>query len=401
MRNKKILFVTQYFFPEKVSSGILPYELACEFVKNDYEVKALVGYPKEYCDEKNVKRKEIKEGISIKRIRYPVFSRNHFLGRILNYLTFCISVLFHFYDFKNIDYCISYTNPPLLPPIIALYSKIFGFRYIFEIYDLYPDTAIKANVMKESSIIAKLFDRATQYALDNCWRIITLANECKLYIQENKNIDSHKMIVMSNWYKKQDKINIDTGKSQIVILYGGNMGVMQDLDTIKNLIVALKDDGRFKFIFAGHGNKSNIITDAIEKYNLMNCQIFDFLPKAEYDELLDEADMAIVSLEEFGVGLGSPSKLYGYLSKGLPILSIINSKTDVAKDVKEYACGIAVENGDYKEIIEQLNELYMHKDILVQMSTNSYNLFLKKYDLDIVSQKILEEIKMQFIEDKG
>ena len=48
MGNKNVLFVCQYFYPEKISSGILPYELACELSKNGYKVKALVGFPHEY-----------------------------------------------------------------------------------------------------------------------------------------------------------------------------------------------------------------------------------------------------------------------------------------------------------------------------------------------------------------
>ena len=58
MKNKNILLICQYFYPEKVSSGVLPYELGCELSKLGYNVSALVGYPKEYVDKKKKCRKK-------------------------------------------------------------------------------------------------------------------------------------------------------------------------------------------------------------------------------------------------------------------------------------------------------------------------------------------------------
>ena len=69
MKNK-IMFVCQYFYPEKVSSGVLPYEMASKMSEAGFEVSALVGYPKEYAtnnDEVSFMETTDK-GVKIKRL---------------------------------------------------------------------------------------------------------------------------------------------------------------------------------------------------------------------------------------------------------------------------------------------------------------------------------------------
>ena len=75
---KRILIVCQYFYPEKISSGILPYEIAVELSKEGYEVNALVGYPKEYYDGKKVQKKELIDNGLIKQLASNAYSPSKF-----------------------------------------------------------------------------------------------------------------------------------------------------------------------------------------------------------------------------------------------------------------------------------------------------------------------------------
>lgn len=382
MNNKKIMFVCQFFYPEKVSSAILPFELATELIKGGYCVKALVGFPKEYVDYTKIPKKENINGINIKRIKYLTLNRVGTLGRIINYLSFSLSIVLHFWEFRKIDYCISYTNPPLLPPIIALLSKVFKFKFIFEIYDLYPDTATKAGVLSENGIINKIFNYLTNYALNNCWKIVVLSHECKNYLLKTRKLSDNKIHIISNWYQSLPITKNKYPKKTLTLLYGGNMGIMQDMKTIEDTIMELKNNDKFEFILAGHGNKKEMLESVINKENVNNCQIYDFLPKKDYDSLMERVDLAILSLEQFGVGLGSPSKLYGYLAKGIPIIAIIDSSTDIAKDIYEYQNGIHVNNGDYLNLVENLNDIYNNQNMLTYMHKQSLKLFNEKYTLN-------------------
>lgn len=390
MKNK-IMFVCQYFYPEKVSSGVLPYEMASKMSEAGFEVSALVGYPKEYAtnnDEVSFMETTDK-GVKIKRIRYIQSNRSNFIGRILNYVSFCFSVWKNRKEFKNIDKCICYTNPPLLPFVVARLSKKYYFDMFFELYDLYPDVAIRSNTVNENNIICRIMRLATDYALKNAKKIILLSSEMEAYLLSTKrqlNL-KNKCIVIPNWYKRQNEKKERIYNKPLVILYGGNMGIMQEMDTLVNTIISLKNNFDIRFIIAGHGIKKESIEKTIKKQNIMNCEIYDFLPKEEYDMLMKKVDLAVVSLETFGKGLGSPSKVYSYLSSGIPIIAIMPDNTDIVNDIKIYQCGVHITQGDYQSLTDFLIQIKDDTEKLVKMGLNAKKLFDEKYDIDVISRQ--------------
>lgn len=386
---KKVLFLCQYFFPEKISSGILPFELASELVENNYDVYALVGYPKEYYDGDPVKKKELYNGIHITRFRYPQFNRKNKIGRVFNYLSFCIFLLFHLRNFKDVDFCFSYTNPPLLPFFSSIICKKKHIKLIITIYDLYPDAAIKANILRSNSIISKMINMANDFSYRHCWKIIVLSSECKEYLMINKKINKDKVVVIPNWYK-DDSSSFPVQHDKLTIIYGGNMGIMQDMNSVLTLILLLKNEKNVEFILAGHGNKKEIIENELKINNVKNCSVYGFLPKEQYDALMNKADIAIVSLEQFAVGLGSPSKVYGYLCKGLPIIAILSEKMEICQDIIQYKCGYHYTNKNKNEIIKKIIDLAKDKDKLDNLKKNAISLYKIKYSLDVVKSKYIK-----------
>ena len=98
MKKKDILFLLQFFYPEYVSSATLPYDTALKLAENGFTVDVMCGYPHEYADKEKVPYKEVIEGIYIRRIRYLQLDRKKFLGRIINFLSLTISMLFHLFS---------------------------------------------------------------------------------------------------------------------------------------------------------------------------------------------------------------------------------------------------------------------------------------------------------------
>lgn len=389
MNDKNVLFVCQYFYPENISSGILPFELATELSKYGYHVHALVGYPHEYYTGDPVQKHECVNGIMIKRFHYPQFNRARTFGRILNYFSFCFFLLFHINSFKNSEYCFTYTNPPLLPVVIASICKLFRIKMILVIYDLYPDAAINAKMIKETSFIAKLLNKANRYTYKQCWKIIALASECREYLINYKKVNPSKVHVIPNWYKKQSILTA-TNNQKLTILYGGNMGIMQDMNSVLSLIIELKDVDNITFILAGHGNKKDKIVQELVNLEINNCKVYDFLPKEEYDLLMNQVDLAIVSLEKFAIGLGSPSKAYGYLSKGIPIIAMMSQQTELCKDIIHFECGFVYDGGNIGMLSQKIENILANRNLLDKMKKNAIKLFETKYSLDVISKQYIK-----------
>lgn len=393
--NKQILFLCQFFYPEKVSSAVLPFELAQALTENGYIVKSLNGFPKEYTDQKVIKKKEVVKGISINRVKYLQMKRSGFLGRIINYFSFCVAIFFHFPQFRNIDYCITYSNPPLLPFIPALFSKLFHFKIIYVVYDLYPDVAIKFNIIRKDSMIEKIMNFVNSYVFKKCHKIVVLSTEMKEYFITHKEVKEDKVCIIPNWYNKTaTSINIKDKSNKLKIFYGGNMGVLQDMETLKQAMLYFKNNPQIEFIFAGHGIKHDDIKKCIDEQAIKNAEIYNFLQKEQYDKLLDDIDVAVVTLENDVKGLGSPSKVYSYYAAGKPVIAIVPIDTDIVRDIKEYHNGFTVENGDVNELIKIIEELLTYgDDQMNSLKKNSIKLHYNKYTLNINVEnyiKILE-----------
>lgn len=394
MENKSILFLCQYFYPEKISSGVLPFELAEYLAGKGYKINALVGYPKEYNDIKNVPTKEVINGVKIQRVRYIQSNRSNFFGRIINYIGLCLSIFFHPKNFFGNDIYICYTNPPLLPLISAIYKKIFHKKMILVVYDLYPDVAIKLNILNSNSIIVKFLNNVNNFVYNNSDKIVVLSTEMKEYLIKNKKIALEKIEIIPNWYKNINYSPYKKRKNEkFKIFYGGNMGLAQNIDVILKTAIELKNDKNIEFHFVGHGIKKEKIIEAIEKEKLTNCHMYDFLPKDDYDKLILEADILVVSLEEKVKGLGSPSKVYSYLASGKPIIAIMPENTDVVKDIKNEQNGIVITDYNYKTLISEIKKIVNNENLLTEMGIRSRKLFERKYTLNKCANKYIDLLR--------
>ena len=382
----------QFFYPDKVSSAVLPFELA-EHLAINHNITVVCGMPRESDVKKNVKKKEIIKNIKIKRCNYIQFDKDKFIGRILNYFSFVVAVLLKLKNFWKKDVCIVYSNPPLLALLPSILKKICGFKLIYVVYDVYPDVAINFNKIREKSIIAKMFNRINRFVFKHCDKIVVLSSEMKEYFVNNKNVEEGKIEIIANWYElKKEYKPYKPNNSKIKILYGGNMGVCQDMDTLLVAAKKLKDNNKIEFIFAGTGSKVSYIKKYISDNEMSNCIFYDFLPKEKYEFLMDTADLYVVSLENEARGLGSPSKVYCYYAMGRPVLAIMPEYTDVVNDVNEYDCGYVIKPKDVESLIKVL--VNINKQMLVKKGCNARSIYLDKYTA-IINVKKYE----QFIQE--
>lgn len=392
MKQKKdILFLCQYFYPEYVSSATLPYDTAEALVKAGFNVGAMCGCPKEYNNTGEVPLKEIHEGIEIKRLKYIQFKRSNFVGRLINYLSFTLSVALRFGYLRNYKSIIVYSNPPILPLISALASKFFGTKMVFVSYDVYPEMAYITNSISEGSIISNLMKFINKRVFNYVNKVVALSNEMKAYLLEHRPLLKEQQVeVIPNWSEvKEITENFKSYENEVfkdvkpreslIISYFGNMGICQDLETILGAIRELKNDNSIKFIFAGHGSKMAILKSKINEEKLENVTILDFLHGQDFYDALNISNCFLVSLTDGLTGIAVPSKTYSYMMAGKPIIAIMGRNSDISRDLIENEAGYAMEVGQVPELINAINELKSNEAKREQMGKNCREIFLKKY----------------------
>ncbi|WP_053360973.1 glycosyltransferase family 4 protein [Bacillus sp. FJAT-27251] len=409
-KKKDVLFLCQYFYPEYVSSATLPFDTAVALSKAGFTVGAIAGYPKEYSFTGEVPLREVHEGIEINRLKYLQVKRSNIIGRLVNYFSYTFSVALHFSELRKYKTIIVYSNPPILPFIAALANKFFKTKVVFVSYDVYPEMAYITNTISKDSMISKMMKWVNQVVFKHVNKVVALSNEMKAYLLKNRSSLSEKQVeVIPNWYEDKGKtVQADTINNElfqsinnddnIVVSYFGNLGICQDLDTIVDAIRNVKNDTNVQFLFAGHGNKMQLLKDIVQKEKLENVKIFDFLHGQDFQDALSISDVFIVSLANGLTGLAVPSKTYSYMMAGKPVIAIMGADSDIAKDLVENEAGYSIQVGESSKLVEAIQELQNDKEKREDMGDNCRNIFLEKYTKEHCTQQYVNMMR-ELLED--
>lgn len=398
-KKRDVLFLLQFFYPEYVSSATLPFDTAKRLAEEGLSVDVLCGYPHEYTDEVNIPRKETVEGINIRRVKYLQLDRKKSLGRIVNYLSLTVTMFFRLFAMRKYKAIIVYSNPPILPLVAAWASKLFGCKLFFVAYDLYPEIALKTNTITPGNSIDKVMRFINKVVYPQATSIVALSTEMKEYIVQNRKISQENVYVIPNWYADEYKANPSKEdnsfssliKDRFVVGYFGNMGIAQDMEPIKEAIRYYKNDTKVCFLLAGHGSKCAEIKSMICDEKIDNAYLYDFLKGQEYIDALNSSNCAVVSLEKGLTGLCVPSKTYGYMMQGLPIIAIME-ESDIVRDVRMGA-GYSVTNNSIEDFIAIIEEAKNDVQACCDKGKVSRNLYLEKYTAKKNLEKYVQLLK--------
>ena len=391
-KKKDILFLCQFFYPEYISSAQLPYDTVQALKAAGFSVGALCGYPREYLDGADIPVRENLDGVEIHRLKYMQLDRSGFVGRIVNYFSFTLMVLLHLFEIARYRAVVVYSNPPILPWIASWAKVLFGTKLIFVSYDLYPEVATVTNTLREGNLICRLMNHINKCVYRRADKVVALSTEMREYILKNRPVAEDAVVVIPNWYEDQGVIPYDPetnrfreeAKGRFVVSYFGNMGTMQDMQTLVGAIRELKEEPVF-FLFAGHGNKMEALKKIAGEETLTNISIHKFLHGQDFRDAQAISDCAFVSLEKGATGLCVPSKTYSYMMQGIPLLAVMD-ECDIVRDIEQGA-GFWVRNGESGALADAIRTLRDDPDRMASMSETCRAIYLEKYTTKICTNQ--------------
>ena len=393
MKQKKdILFACQFFYPEYISSAQLPFDTAKALTTAGYCVDVLCGYPREYLDGTDIPVRETVEGIHIRRLKYIQLDRSGFLGRIVNYFSFTFMVLLNLPKLRHYRSIVVYSNPPILPWIVSWAKALFGTKLVFVAYDLYPEVATVTKTLGEGNPICRLMNHINRCICRRADRIVALSSEMKTYIRNHRDYPEANVRVIPNWYadhgvvadNRENNPFREVTKGRFTVSYFGNMGTMQDMNTLLEAVRELRHEDVF-FLFAGHGNKMEALKETVHAEGIENIAIYPFLHGQDFQDALAISDCALVTLVKGATGLCVPSKTYSYMMQGIPLLAVMD-EGDIVSDI-ERGAGRWVRNGEGKLLAQHIREMKEKPDMVRRMRLTCRELYEKKYTEEICTQQ--------------
>lgn len=403
-KKKDVLFLCQYFYPEYVSSATLPFDTAIALVKAGYRVGVLCGYPKEFCSIQAVPLRETYMGVDIRRLRYLQLRRRSVVGRLVNYFSFVLAVLLHFFELSKYRAVIVYSNPPILPLAAAMANVCFGTRVVFVSYDVYPEIAIATNTISDGSFIATVMRLVNRFLLGRVTKVVAISDEMRRFLLDNRPaLTEDQVEVICNWHHGDTELggtntHGSTTVSQLksdgdfVVSYIGNMGICQELDTIVDAIRQLRDEPHIKFLVAGLGSGMEVLRRAIAPEGLHNVTILGFLGGQDLEVALAASDCFVLSLAKGLTGLCFPSKLYSYMMAGRPIIAIVDRHSSLAKEIMDSELGLTVEIGDSRRLADSVRLLMANESKRLRMGANCRAVYEERYDRLIGTAKYVSMV---------
>ncbi len=361
----RILLLTQAFYPDTVSVSQHAEDLAIALAERGYELDV---YTSRYTYEKNIELEEkflVYKNINVYRIRPTKFSKKSYLGRIINFLSFNVLLLFKILFSKKgkYDMIIGMTLPPFISAIGALGAKIKKAKFAFWMMDVQPGISIGSGLFKEKSIVARMMQATANYIGHNSDIIFALDRFMKDHLIDHS-IEADKIKVVPVWpamseiysgARMENPFRIEHGfGDKIVVMYSGNHAVMHPVDTILQAALLLKDNPDFLFVFIGGGVRVKDVTDFKNKHSLDNIKQLPFQPREIIHLSLGSADLQLVILGEGQVGYTHPNKVYGAIFIGKPIVYIGPNNSHVTDITKRIDGNIEVEHGEAKQLSEKL-----------------------------------------------
>ena len=380
----RILVINQFFWPDMSATSQLLTDLAKGLAERGHEVYAIcadTGYNAASADAPPA-------GIKIHRVRTSRFSRGR-VGRVVSYLSFYVSAALRALTLPRPDLVLTLTTPPLVSLIGTILKTLRGSRHFIWEMDVYPDVAIDLDYFKAGGAIDRVTGTLADYSRRRADGIIALG-ECMKQRLMGRGIDGARIFVADNWADGSaiQPLPRPGDPEQLVLLYSGNLGLAHDLETLAGAMLELNRDPRFHFLFVGSGGRRQELEAIVAAHNLRSVELRPYVERTSLGESLSAGDIGLVTQRDVCCGSVVPSKVYGLLAAGRPILFIGPRQATPALIIGRFHCGWQIDCGDIAALTPLLLHLAQHPDEVRQAGRNAREALLQHYDLPLGVERI-------------
>jgi len=394
----RIGILTQYYPPEVGAAQARLSELAGRLTELGHEaivLTALPNYPQGriFPGYGGILVREQRDGVTVLRTSIWPTKKVTLIPRTASYLSFALSsLLVGAFRLPRLDVLI--TESPPLPLGVSgfLLSRLKRARWVFNVSDLWPETAIAVGSLRNPRL-AKLAYRLEAFCYRRASAVSCQSQEIETSINERfprvrtlpfangTNTDRFSPAHRSETFW-QDIGGVD----RPVAVYGGLHGACQGLDQLIDAAERLEDD-RLRIVLVGDGPEKEALVESATRRAIRQVTFLEPQPKEVMPSLLASADIALVVLRTRLPG-AVPSKLYEAMASGLPVVLV--AEGEPAEIVRSAKAGIAVRPGDIEGLAAALRRLAESQDERAQFGAAGRVAATERFDRRPIVDRFIE-----------
>ncbi|OGA36545.1 MAG: hypothetical protein A3G80_14070 [Betaproteobacteria bacterium RIFCSPLOWO2_12_FULL_62_13b] len=430
----RVIFLNRYFYPDHSATSQMLSDLAFFLAGAGYEVCVVTSCQRYDDAAAGLLLRERIEGVEVHRVRTTRFGRDKLAGRALDYATFYLASGWRLWRIARAgDVVVAKTDPPLISVVASFIARWRGARLINWVQDVFPEVAEALGVRALSGPQAGLLRWLRNWAFRSAAVNVVLGERMAGVVGRGNYgnygvrscIDTNgsdvganattqdltpsmtpsiRIRVIPNWADMEairpvaaadNPLRREWGlDGKFIVCYSGNMGRAHEFDTILGAAERLAGKAEaLVFLFIGGGAQRGLVEEEARRRWLANVQFRPYQDRVGLSFSLGAGDVHLVSQRPEVEGYVFPSKLYGILAAGRPLVFIGDREGEIGTLVEREGIGVAVRQGDATGLTEQLQRLAGDAVLRAAMGARARALLCERYDKRIALKAWLELLR--------
>lgn len=350
----RFLFINQYYFPDEAATSQLLADLGEDLAAAGHEVSVVCGRSRYSCATRLHTGRQSCGGVFVERVTGTDFGRHTLPGRLADAWSFVHAARKAMFHLPRPSAVIALTSPPLVGLAVRAQCRRWGCPLVLWSQDVYPDLAERLGAIRNPFLLAVLRGRVA--ALEaGCARIIVPGEDMRATL-EARGVLPGRLRVIPNWADLDliecrslnlNPVRREQGwKDDRVLMYAGNVGAAHDIATARNLVAMLAARvPSFRFVIVGDSPRHRLFEQQVRDGGVTRVTRLPFQGRACLGDVLGAADAHLIAQKPQADGLLVPSKLYGAVAAGRPVIFVGTATAEVGRLVRQYRLGAVVSPG--------------------------------------------------------
>ena len=360
----RVLLLNRFYWPDEAATAQLLTDLAEGLAARNHRVMVIASHDGTAA----TPRSEVRRGVGIIRVRATRWGRRGVLAKAIDYATFAIAsrqVLKS--QVRTGDWIVAMTDPPALALVAAAAARHTGAKVVHWLQDIHPEITLALSGSRMLARLCQPWIRRRNAAWQQATACVAISHDMAALVGEC-GVPAERVRLIPNWAPDTDTMapvlpeknffRRQWGlEGKFVVAYSGNLGRVHALEPLLAAAVLLRDEPSIVFLFVGAGTQRASLEAKARAQRLKNVQFQPAQPRAHIAASLSVGDVHLVTLRTGCERLVFPSKLYGALAVGRPIVYVGPLQCELAQSVTKNGAGVAVDANDPLQIATTLRRL--------------------------------------------
>jgi colanic acid biosynthesis glycosyl transferase WcaI len=344
----RILVLNQYYWPGVEATGQLLSQL-CADLAGDYTVTVITG---RLAVPRAEAGRTVHQGVEVVRVNSTAFPRRILALRALNYLTFLAASARAAAAAPKPQVVLCMTDPPVVAIVALAAARRSGAALVVISQDVFPEIAVLLHRIENALVVSVLRVVIRAY-LKRADRVVAIGDTMRRRL-EAKGTPAKRLRVIPNWVDttfleekpRENDWSREVGLAgRFVVMHSGNVGFTQDLDTLVRSATFLRDLDDLVIAIVGDGARRAELMALAELLEVGQVRFLRYQRRDALPFSLSSAHVHVVGLARGLSGFVVPSRLYGVLAVGRPVIAAADADSETADLVGSIGCGVVVPPG--------------------------------------------------------